>query len=567
MRTFIPRIPDKPSRLIAPSVNGASKPAVPVSFLTPPVMQTVMPPATQPVKPFQINPSANAPVQFALGEARDWVKDNSDKTDYPTGWTNGKNDLPLASKIKAYIENKGDGWQDLKTQLDAPKRKKAPGKRAAKGASAAASTSGSTSGSSTSTSTSTSSSSSTAAQKWQERKKKLSDKVDAANEAIKKASSSLTEFYTKRLELPANIRVQIKSLLAVSNLKLDKEHSRLAYFSTSLLEITKEASKKKAPTGKKKKASAGKKTKASPEIQTAIIEESKTNALSLEISGNNSGVNSLLAAAFLGDKTLEQGYTETIRPHHVKRKAATLEKNVKKKKLQPQQVKRLRLTKLPAKPKIGDFKKDTANNLFVGPGSSHTPDEFKEMITTTVAYDLHTSTKKEAQNQQRKGARNFVKKHRGKALSTARVRVPENKRNIHAESAILEDLSAQADKAIVAVGGTKVACTACQAYYTKLKQEALLGDNTSFAWLSESSINQLGFDADKVTEYLLEIKRILNARLARLRFFEGKSGTFGEEHLLPETDVDTDSEDEEGIALAAKSTVLSEVADGVISLL
>lgn len=551
MPTFIPRIPDKPSRLIDPSVNGASKPAVPVSFHTPAVAQTVTPPAP-PVQPFRANPPANAPVQLAIGEARAWVKANSDKTGYPTGWTNGKKDLPRASEIKAYITNERDGWQDLQIEYNKPPTKKARRKRAIKSTTATTSTSGSTSSSSSS---STSSGISPGAQKWRERKKKLGEKVDAANEAIKKASGDVNDFYKKLLNLPANIRVQIEGLVAVSKLKLDKEHSRLAYFSTSLLEMTQEA-----PTVKK----------ASPEIQTAIIEERKTSVLSVEISGNSSSANSFLAAA-LGGKPLEDGYTDAIQPFHVKRKARTLRNSVKKKKAR--QLKKTRITQLPNEPKIDDFERDAATGTFAlkdGTGPSHTPDDFKDILKLELAYDMHRSTKTGAQNRQRKGARNFVKVHRGAALSTASVRVPVNAGNFHAESAILEDLEnlkAQADKAIIAVGGTKVACTACQAYYTKHKQEALLGDNTSFAWLSESSISQLGFEADKVTEYLEDIKNILNHRLAQLRFFEGRSGTYEQENLEAETDVGTDSEDEAAVTTAAESNEISDAVDEIVGLL
>jgi hypothetical protein len=510
MKTSIPQNHVTCSRLIDPPVNGASKPAVPVSFLPPPVAQKVMPPG-------------DAPVQRTIKEAREWVKSNTDKTNYPINWTK----LPRATEIDDYINKRKPGWNELKIELDGPKKKKTTAKTGG---------------------------TSSASKSWQDRKQKLSDKVDAANDAIKLATGSVNDFYKKLLDLPANISVKINSLLDAAAVKLSKEHSRLAYFSTSLLEITKEE-----PTVKK----------ATPEIQTAIIQDTNTSALSLKISGNNSNVNNFLSTA-LGGKTLDQGYTSTVRPFHIKRKAETLEGNVKKKK--PEQIKRLKLTQVPTQPEIGDFKKDTVNDSFVlkdGTGTPLTPDKFKEMVTKAFAYDLHKSTKTAPQNRQRKGARHFVKKHQhsGMALSTALVSVPVNAKNIHAESAILEELKTQADKVIRTVGGTKVACTACQTYYTKLGKEALLGDNTSFAWLSESSINQLGFDADKVTEYLEEIKKVLDSRLAQLRFFEGKSGTFGDENLVSETDMDTDSEDEAAIDTAAKGTILDEAADEVMKLL
>ncbi|WP_217603306.1 hypothetical protein [Chitinophaga sp. GbtcB8] len=521
MKTFIPQIQPKPSRVIDPSVNGASRPAVPVSF-TAPVVQTVTSPLRQ-VKPFHANPPANAPVQRTISEARDWVKVNSDKSGYPTGW----NVMPRAAEIKAYIKDKKDGWQDLEAELDGPKRKKTAPKK-------------------TTGATTTTGGPSAAAINWQIRKQKLDDSVDIANDKIQKASGALQAFFEKLTSLPANIRVKISGLANSVGVKLNEEHSRLAFFSTSLLEYTKQ------------ELSTNKRT---PEIQTAIVEDQNTKGLSVHISGNNSSANQLLQQQ-LGKKTLEKGYKDTIRPFHIKRKAATLEQTVKKKRTDD--VKRL---KLDTKHTIRDYKKVKKKDEFVlrdGSGIPISEQELRENLAKALAVSVHKETKTGSQNRQRKGARHFVKKQRNQKLKNVQVKVPANNKDIHAESAILESLKNQADQIIVAVGGTKVACTACQAYYTKLKQEALLGDNTSFAWLSESSITQLGFDADKVTEYLLEIKTILDSRINDLRFYEGKSGTFNDDDMTLETDLDTDSEDEAAMEEVSTTTSLIEVVDEVM---
>lgn len=541
MKTPTPQISTVSSRVIDPSEKGRSRPAVPVTLNANPVMQAALrgkvpPPFRQQAVP------VNAPLQFALRDARDWVKANSIQTGYPVGWASN----PTAPEMRKYITAKKAGWKDLQDAWKAPGQ----GNGTAKTTKPKAKTT--TPKTNTTTPSNGTNGLSAAAIKWQERKQKLSDKVDAANDAIKKATKNVDDFYEKLLNVPANIRVKINDLVDAAKVKLDKEHSRLAYFSTSILAITKE---KSSPV-----------KKATPEIQTAIIKDSK-GALSLKISGNNSNVNNFLSAE-LGGKTLEQGYQSTVRPFHVKRKASALEDGFKQQK--PESLKRIKLTELPKQPKVGDFKKDKKKDVFVlrdGSGKPYTPKEFKKAIKEAFAYDLHKSTKTQWQNRQRKGARHFVKKHRNKQLSKAPVSVPKNALDIHAESAILEELKAQANKAIIAVGGTKVACTACQAYYTKYKHEDLLGDNTSFAWLSESSINQLGFDADEVTEYLVAIREILEKRLADLRFFEGKSGTFGEENLVEESDIDTDSEDEDAMEIATQSSTLNKLADDVMDLL
>ncbi|SEM63050.1 hypothetical protein SAMN04488505_105237 [Chitinophaga rupis] len=522
MRTPIPQIEAKHSRLITPSVKGASRPAVPVSFNTAPVAQTVTSPL-RPVQPFHANP----PVQRTISEARDWVKVNSDKSGYPNGWS----DMPRAPEIRAYIKGKKQGWQELEAELDGPKRAKKTTPKKTTGA------------------TTTTGGPSAAAINWQKRKQKLDDSVDIANDKILKASGALQAFFEKLTSLPANIRVKISKLADAVGVKLDREHSRLAFFSTSLLEYTKQ------------ELSTNKRT---PEIQTAIVEDQNTQGLSVHISGNNSGANLLLQQQ-LGKKTLEKGYTDTIRPFHIKRKAAALEENVKKRKAED--VKRL---KLDNNRRLSDYKKVKKKDEFVlkdGSGQPISRKQLRKNVAKALAVSSHKETKTGPQNRQRKGARHFVKKERNTKLKNVQVRVPSNSRDIHAESAILESLKNQADQIIVAVGGTKVACTACQAYYTKLKQEALLGDNTSFAWLSESSMNQLGFDADKVTEYLLEIKSILDSRINKLRFYEGKSGTFNDDDLTHETDLDTDSEDEAAMDDVSTTTSLLDKVDEAMDLI
>jgi len=521
MRTPIPQIKNKFSRIIEPSANGASRPAIPVSFNTAPVAQTVTS-SLRPVKPFH----GNAPVQRTISEARDWVKVNSDRSGYPNGWSA----MPRAPEIRAYIKSKKDGWKDLEAELDGPKQTKTTPKK-------------------TTGVTTTTGGTSAAALNWQKRKQKLDDSVDIANDKIQKTTGAVKAFFEKLTSLPANIRVKIIGLANAVGVKLDQEHSRLAFFSTSLLEYTKQ------------ELSTNKRT---PEIQTAIVEDQNTKGLSVHISGNNSGANLLLQQQ-LGKKTLEKGYTDTIRPFHIKRKAAALEENVKKRKVDD--VKRL---KLDTNHRLGDYVKVKKKDEFVlkdGSGQPISRKKLRRNVAKALAVSSHKETKTGQQNRQRKGARHFVKKERNTKLKNVQVRIPSNSRNIHAESAILESLKNQADQIITAVGGTKVACTACQAYYTKLKQEALLGNNTSFAWLSESSINQLGFDADKVTEYLLEIKSILDSRINDLRFYEGKSGTFNDDDLTHETDIDTDSEDEAAMDEVSTATSLLEKVDEAMDLL
>ncbi|MDI3464959.1 MAG: hypothetical protein OJF50_003780 [Nitrospira sp.] len=363
---------------------------------------------------------------------------------------------------------------------------------------------------------------SNAAIAWEARKMVLAEKVAAANKSIGEAKRYPSTFYESFLDVPANIRVKIADLKPEMDTHLDREHSRLANFSMSVLEYS------------KKNLSAAKR---SPEIQTAIVETKASKELSLEISGNKAEANKLLASKF-GGKSVETVYAETLKPFHVAKKRTILLDAIAK--FTPQIMGKFEVEKAP----INEYKFDKNQKSFTSP-KVLSEEEFTTKAKYAIGYNAHKTTKGGEQNKRRKSARALVKKMPG--LSKAEIGIPENEKGIHAESAILKKLKADTERIIKVIGGTKVACTACQTYYTQSGLEALLSDRTSFAWLSESSITQLGYDAEQVTEYLKQIEAGLSERLKDLRFYEGKSGTYGIRDLSDESEMDTDSEDEEAI--------------------
>jgi hypothetical protein len=363
---------------------------------------------------------------------------------------------------------------------------------------------------------------------WEERKAGLAAKVEIANQNIRGAKGELANFFDSFLDVPANIRVKIASLKEAVTTHLDREHSRLANFSMSVLAYSKQ------------NLSANNR---SPEIQTAILEGTKDTEMSLEISGNKAKANEFLSQKFKG-KSLEKVYDTTIKPFHISEKSKSLEKIITG--LTTEAIGAIKVDDTPVK----RYKFDKKSKTFTA-SQVLTEEEFTEKMKYEIAYEAHKQSKESEQNRRRRSSRALVKK--GKGLGKAKIGVPENLEEIHAESAILKKVKANTDRVIKIIGGTKVACTACQTYYTESGLEELLSDRTSFAWLSESSITQLGFEASKVTEYLEKIKKVLNDRLEKLQFYEGKSGTIAIDDMSEESEVDTDSEDEGGISMVLEN--------------
>jgi len=378
---------------------------------------------------------------------------------------------------------------------------------------------------------------------WQKRKQTYLDAILAANKeidvGINGAKSGLDDaidaFFTGYVDVPANIRVKIKKLKEAAAFKLDTMHSRIASFNKILLDYFK-------------------KTK-TPEIQTAIIRDEKTKGLSLAISGNKKATNKAFVKEF-GEGSLAEFYENKLREDLVNQRRATLESAVET--IRPEDLLTLPVFGISAE----DIQHDQDSDRFVFPGlttkkkalddgsdtkaASETEEmsldaeELNQHLSWSALYHVSRETRRDPRIKELNLARAFVKKPiqiGAEKADLAKVFVPDNEKELHAESAILKALEGL-DKTMVLVGGTKVACTSCQAVFTEAKKDDLLGDLTSFAWLSASSMLQLTGDAKAVEAYLGKIRTTLEHRLDKLSFFEGNAGTYFPENL------ETDSEPE-----------------------
>jgi len=196
--------------------------------------------------------------------------------------------------------------------------------------------------------------------------------------------------------------------------------------------------------------------------------------------------------------------------------------------------------------------------------------EFDEFLKA-LSYYAHSHTKREPENRQRKSSKAFVKKpfdikeawgpdssiEQELDLGSKTVEVPQNPSDLHAESAILKKLLDESKRIIKMIGGTKVACAACQAFFTKHNQDIHLGPDIGNAWLAETSRNQLETSTNK--QYLKEIYRILEKRAANLRFYLNERGNLHDS--IPEYESSgTDSEDEEAMNRLAQDDKLRTLA-------
>jgi hypothetical protein len=182
--------------------------------------------------------------------------------------------------------------------------------------------------------------------------------------------------------------------------------------------------------------------------------------------------------------------------------------------------------------------------------------QFRGKVARHIAFMQHRNLKTTEDVRRMKSSRAYVKQ--GKYGKTP-VRIPKNNKDFHAETAIKNELPP--NEQMDSVGGTKVACLACQGSFTKDKCEHLLGNQTSFAWLSESSMGQLGHGVGKQEDYMVDLQKTLQPRMNKLQFYKGKQGTISTSDMTMEANDDTDSEDEEAVNQFANDNDVVKHAD------
>lgn len=113
-------------------------------------------------------------------------------------------------------------------------------------------------------------------------------------------------------------------------------------------------------------------------------------------------------------------------------------------------------------------------------------------------------------------------------LEQAEIFVPDNDKEIHAESNLLEVVINDL-KAIFDVIGTKVPCVACFAKFCANNQQAHLLQYTSSIWFSEPCMSQLGCDYSnqsmvEVVNYLTQIDNNLKGVVGSIKRYTGHQG-------------------------------------------
>ena len=362
-------------------------------------------------------------------------------------------------------------------------------------------------------------------EKFDRQMKELNNHITNANEKIINIHKIKAKLSTDASTTPMNPSFFLNNLPTTDHLDISKKEARMANFSSMVKEFV----------------NAMQKSNVTPEIQTALVKSTLDASESIYISGNTSNSNKKIGvkkAMVLGDY-----YRSNIRPISIKRRVRGIESVAKS---------------LGYKSK-GKFilKKDFRNIIVVVKGDT------EKTIRKKIARKLLTDNKRNALRLSGTSSRKFAK-----AYSSKRLQVPTNKENIHAESAILASLKDTKNK-IQEIGGTKVACMACQAYFTKLKEDGLLGDHTGYGWISKSSQDQLKLLIDSINtaeDYLVNLVAILESRLSKLKRYTGAAGDKNVQDAEPESDVDnTDSEDEESLIILEKSQPIIEIAKVLVA--
>jgi len=342
-----------------------------------------------------------------------------------------------------------------------------------------------------------------------DKKDKIKKTVEDTNKKIEDTHSVKNAFSTDSTSTPMNPSVILNGLKQTNSMPVNKENARMTSFSHLAKNYTNSFTKNKV----------------TPEIQTALV-KNQDNSSSVYVSGNTKKGNAKMKNKM--KPTLGEFYRDEMRKFNVGARKDALKKqakSLKSKKMRGEFVKKITLPT------------DSSDIKILENDDS----KLKEFVVR----QLHVMGKKSEARIMGTGARKFSKK-----FGKEKMVVPENEKNFHAESAILEETK-EIKSTIKQLGGTKVACLACQAFFTESNNQNLLGDYTGYAWISKSSIDQLKHvceHIDNETEYLEEIYNQLESRQKDMEFYTGASGEKNVKDFEHESDIDEcDSEDEDAI--------------------
>lgn len=331
---------------------------------------------------------------------------------------------------------------------------------------------------------------------WLKRKQGYIDDVTATNTTIHGLDNTQPSYFTLFPDVPADVKVSISGLPSSGPLNLGQTESQIVNFSYSMKEIS----------------------KAAPELQTAVISDKTKKINRIRLSANDKKTNKKLVGLVNGKK-LSDVYKDRVRRHHVTKRRTTLERaaaSLSKTEL------RAIVNEVKGNPKVKNRK------------------DFDKEVNRLLALKAHKSTRKDETRRRMKSARQFAY---GPTHSNLPVDVANNDEEIHAESAIYTQTAKNPNEEITMVYGTKVPCLACQTFFRGKGVSNLMIDHSSFAWLSESSLKQLGFKKGEIQKYLLHIRTTLGT--AGINEYGVSSGEIAITDLTVDADPASDSEDED----------------------
>ena len=331
---------------------------------------------------------------------------------------------------------------------------------------------------------------------WQKRRQGYIDDVGATNQTIHGLDNTQPSYFTLFPDVPADVKVSISGLPSSGPLKLGQTESQMVNFSYSMKEIS----------------------EAAPELQTAIISDKSKKISSIRLSANDKKTNKRLVG-LVKKRKLSEVYKDEVRPYHVTKRRKMLERTATS------------LSKTEIRAILDEAKKDPQVKI---------RKDFDKEVNRRLALKAHKSTRKDEGRRRMKSARQFAY---GPIHSSLPVDVANNDQEIHAESAIYTQTEKNTNEEITMVYGTKVPCLACQAFFRGKGAPHLMIDHSSFAWLSESSLKQLGFKKGEIQQYLLHIRATLGN--SGINEYGVSSGEIAITDLTVEDDPSSDSEDED----------------------
>lgn len=328
----------------------------------------------------------------------------------------------------------------------------------------------------------------------QKEKKTIFDAIDEVNKSIVTTDPTKVNFFFGEVTSLQNQKVGIRQL-PKKKLKLDKEQTRVSNFALSVRD----------------------RFKLPPEVQIALVHDTKKDKRYFRMSANKKKFNEKLSQSLEQSGTVEKFYSKHLRKFHIRSRRNQLF----------QQARTLSASELNAI-------LEDAYKL-----ESTDKDSFYSIVCQQIAMAAHRKNRLNEHRLRIKSARALAI-HARRML---KLKVTKNTKDFHAESSILDEKKPH--EKLEMVLGTKVPCIACTAFFHGKKVPEAILHHTSFGWFSFSSLSQLGFGKGEIKKYLEHLHETLG-KVPDVFQHEQKDGDLtGENFTFDEPD--TDSEDEDAI--------------------